>query len=117
MGIGPLALLIIAVGTIGFEALVFGQDLVESSIIPTIETPTCPDTLGVFETMACWIKVVGIGIVNTFIVVISVIRFFFSALTFNVPGANIYVRIMFSTVMVGGIGLAIAGLFRGTKVA
>jgi len=115
--ISPLVLLVIAVATVGFESLVFGGDLVEKSVITSVPNPTCDGQAfdNVFEKIACYIRSFIVGLVNTFLMVASVVLFFFNALTFNVPGAPNVVRVLMGTVFIGGMGWAIASLFRGTS--
>lgn len=108
-----LGLLVVAVGTIAFEAMVFGEDLVESSIFTTIEYGDC-STGDFFDVLGCVVLNFFKGLVNTVLIVSSVIRFLFNALTFNIPGAPMAIRIVVSSVFIGGIGFAIVSMVKRT---
>jgi hypothetical protein len=111
---GPIAFLLIAVLCIGFESLIFGQELIESSIYVTLSYGDC-QAGSPLENVGCVILNVFKIIANVLIVFASVIRFFFNALTFNIPGAPLLARVLVGTFFIGGVGWSIANLLRGTK--
>lgn len=116
--ISPISLLLIATLVIGFEAIVYGSDLVQNSIVTGVDYQTCTAGSGFgaeIGWIACNVANFFTFIINVFLVVFSVIRFFFNALTFNVPDAPFYIRVLVGTFFIGGIGWAIASLLRGTK--
>lgn len=121
--VAPVSILLIAVSVIGFQSLMFGTSLVESSVIASIEYTECTadddvNRIGdAFKNIACYIGNFFKFLGNVSLVIASVVRFFFNALTFNIPGAPIVVRIIVGTAFIGSIGWAIAGLSRGTSTA
>lgn len=110
----PVAFLLVAVAVFGFETVIFGGDLVESSIYATLEFEDCSEQ-GFFDTAACAISNGFKAIANVFLILASVIRFLFNALTFNVPGAPVAVRVLFGAAFTAGIGWPIANLIRGSS--
>lgn len=119
--VGPIGLLVIALATIGFQAIIFSEEYAQESFLPTVDTPDCTDVQGGFfgdalATIACYVRVAFISFANVFLVIYGISIFLANAFTFNVPGAPWYVRIIFTAIFAGGIGLALAGLFRGTEV-
>lgn len=116
--IGPVSILLIATLVLIFEGVIFGSQLAENSIITSVPSQVCNQGSG-FGSEIGWIACntanFFIFILNIFLVIGSVIAFFFNAVTFNVPGAPWYIRIFVSVIFVGGMGWAIASLVRGTK--
>lgn len=114
MSPAPIALLMVAVLTIGFEALIYGNDLIEESIFTTLAYGDCSET-GPLKTIACVVLNFFKFIINIIIVIASVLRFFYNALSFNIPGAPPLARLLVGSFFIGGIGWSIASLLRGTK--
>lgn len=115
MSSAPITILLVATATLAFQAMIFGTSLVENSLLPTIEMRDCQADLGPLETIGCVLRNVGAAIANFFIMLTSVALFFWNALTFNIDGAPILVRVFVGTIAFGSVGWAIASLFRGTK--
>lgn len=119
MTLAPVSLLIICTSTLALVALVNAQDLAAGSIITSVPQPDCTGDfdgiVGSISLIGCRIGQGLIFVFNLFLMLASVIAFFYNGLTFNIPGAPFYVRVMFATFFIGGFGWAIASMFRGTK--
>lgn len=115
----PISILLVAILVMSFEAVVYGNDLAATSIVTSVSYNTCATPTGFFTSelgwIACNVANFFLFIINVFLVIFSVVAFFFNALTFNVPDAPFYVRIAMGTFFIGSIGWAIASLLRGTK--
>lgn len=110
----PIPFLLIVVVTIGFEAMLFGEEIAQQSIIvPLPEIDSC-DGLSGFDAMGCsmvaFLKNIGKG----FAVFANVIAFLFNAATFNVPGAPPIVRAIVATLFSGTLAWVIVTQIRGT---
>lgn len=117
--VGPIALLLIALGTITFQAIIFEEEYAQESFFPTAEIPNC-DVYGDgiaegIQRIGCQIGAFLTGVGNVFLVIYGVGVFLANAFTFNIPGAPWYIRVVFTTVFAGGIGIYLASLFRGTR--
>lgn len=117
--VAPVAILLIAAGVLAFQAVVYADEYATQSIITSVDTPECvgdfSGIVGATALIACRIQQGFLFIVNVFLVIFSVVRFMFNAITFNVPGAPFYVRAMFATFFIGSLGWSIAGMFRGVR--
>lgn len=112
--VSPLPVLIIVVGVLVFQALLFGGELAEKSF-PTIknEEGTTEDCDSVFGDFGCGVRNVLQSIWNFFRVIGGVIAFFFNLVTFNVPGAPWFVRLVVGSFIGSALVWSVAGLFRG----
>lgn len=125
MSSAPIVILITATLSIVFTSALYGTELAErSQVFQSLTISPCVnDQSGNFFSdithavgwIGCNLLAFLETIANLFILLGNVIAFFFNALTFNIPGAPTYVRLVVSVIAIGGVGWAIASLFRGTK--
>lgn len=121
----PIPVLMIIVATLAFEGLLFGTDLAAASF-PTIESPSfdiqdCQDgTIPFFSQLDDIACVIGSAFLFAakflqaiFLTLFGVVVFLFNLISFNVPGAPWYVRLVVGSAFGGAIMWAVAGLFRG----
>lgn len=108
MAASPIPVLLIVVATLTFQAMLFGSELAEKSF-PTLEEPEAGDCDGFLDGFACGVDYV----VNFISVVFGVVAFFFNLVTFNVPGAPWFVRLLVGGAIGGSIVWSVATLFRG----
>lgn len=114
--VAPIALLLIAMSTLVFQFFIFGGDFATSTVITSIDAPTCENAGGFLagtNFIACNIGAFFIMIINGILLIASVVKFLIAGLTFNVPGAPLYARFLVSILYIGAFGMGIAGLFRG----
>lgn len=110
MAASPVAVLSVILCTLAFEGLLFGTELAEKSF-PSFDAPAernCGALQFLCDTadaVAAAFAVIQ-GIWGVFV-------FFFNLLTFNIPGAPWFVRLVAGGALGGGIIWSLAGLFRG----
>lgn len=102
MAKSPALVLAIVLSTMVFMTLLFGEEIAEKSF-PTFEQPSSGGFFGALDAILAILQ--GIW---------GVIVFFFNLLTFNIPGAPWYVRVVAGGLLGGGLLWSIAELFRGT---
>lgn len=107
MSLSPIAILFIAVSTLAFEAILFSDSLTEMGL-PVFEQPTvsCDGIIN------CTIATVqfAVSIVKA---VWGTIVLLINLLSFNVPGAPWYIRLIIGSAVGGGMAWSIARLIRG----
>lgn len=108
MAASPIPVLLIIVGTLVFQGMLFGSELAEKSF-PTLEKPEAGDCEGLIDGFVCGVNYV----VDFFRVLFGVIAFFFNLITFNVPGAPWFVRAFLGAAMGCAILWSVVTLFRG----
>jgi hypothetical protein len=111
MAMNPLPIIAIITATLVFQALIFGEEYAEQSF-PNYEefTSACDDgDDGFFSGIYCIFQQVG----YFFRVIVGVVLFLFNLISFNVPGAPWFIRVIVSGILGGGIFWATATLFRG----
>lgn len=103
MAPSPVPVLAVIILTISFQALLFGDELAERSF-PSFEEPEeTGGFFGAFDVIAAILKTIW-----------GVVVFFTNLLTFNVPGAPTFIRVIVGSIMGGGLIWSIATLIKGT---
>lgn len=115
----PLVVVVIALSTMGFEALVFGEELAASSFpdfLP-VNFDECDDSGSGFfsfdDRIGCFFANVGHAIANFFIFLYGAGVFFWNVVSFNVGGAPWFVRLVVGSIFGGTVLWALVGVFRG----
>lgn len=124
MAASPIIPLIIVVCTLGFEALMFGNDLVASSFPELLPvdfgecTATQVNFLGLdfsnpISLIGCWIGNVVHAIGDVFLILFGVVILLGQVFSFNVPGAPVIARVIVGVILIGSVSWSVATLFRG----
>lgn len=109
MAQSPIAVLIIVLATLTFEAILFGGPLVEGAAPKFSEEAAERDCGGFFGAAKCAAE----SVFNILGMIWGVIVFFFNLVTFNVPGAPLYVRVVLGGAISGALIWSLASLIRG----
>lgn len=114
----PIAILVVISLTLGFEGLIFGQDFLASSFPPllTVNPGSCGPVNNIVDAtfwIGCQIGQIVLFVGNVFLVIGGVVLFLFNLVSFNVPGAPLFVRFVVGTAIGGTLIWSIAALFRG----
>lgn len=110
----PAVVIIIVLLTLTFEGLYYGSDLATQSYpAPSnIQTGSCGG--GGLDRIACVIGGVFEFIVNVVKIIFGTVAFVFNLITFNVPGAPLFVRIPIGGMITLAILWSVASLVRGS---
>lgn len=111
MALNPLPIIAIITATLIFQALIFGEEYADKSF-PEYEeiTAACTDNDdSFFSGFACVVQQIG----YFFRVVGGVVLFLLNLVSFNVPGAPWFIRVIVGGLMGTGIFWSAATLFRG----
>lgn len=101
MAPSPLPLAIIIIGTLVFEAMLYGGAVAEAAF-PTFEQPSSGGFFGALDALLAVVQGVW-----------GVVEFIWGLVTFNVPGAPIEARVIVGGIFGIGIIVFIAMLIRG----
>jgi len=118
MSASPIIIALVAVLTLGFEAMVFEDQLASRSAFHKLDTPSCDGGSGFFdalERIACYVGAAFVFVLNIFVVIGNFIAFLGNAVSFNVDGAPWYIRLGFGTFFAGSLTFATVSLIRGTS--
>lgn len=108
MAPSPVPVLAIVTLTLVFEALLFGGAIAHETF-KAPEEPPAIDCTGFFDGAACTIN----AVLGFFRSMWGVLAFFFALLTFDVPGAPWFIRLLVGTFVTGATIWSVASLIRG----
>lgn len=110
----PAPIILVVALTLVFEGLLFGSSIANTSFpaASSVDFGSCGN-VGGLDLIGCVISNAFNAVVNVFKVIIGAVVFFFNLVSFNVPGAPWFVRMVVGCAIGGSIIWAIAGMFRG----
>lgn len=109
MAASPIAILAIVTLTLTFQAVFFGETIAAKSFPDFQEMDDVCEGDGFFSGISCAVA----KVVFFFKVIGGVIGFFWSLISFEVPGTPWYIRVPLATLLIGSTGWSLATLFRG----
>lgn len=101
MASSPMIVLTIVTASLGFMGLIYGATIAETTF-PSFEQPSSGGFFGALDALLAIIQ----GVWGTILFILKLI-------TFQVPGAPWYIRLLVGATMGGAIIWSVATLFRG----
>lgn len=126
MNINPMPVLAIIVLTLAFEGLVYGAGIAQSSFPESTQVsfggcsfepgggiPFLSDVGEAVGYIGCLLGNAFNLVVNVFKVILGTVIFLYNLISFNIPGAPGFVRLIMGSLLGGGILLTVVAIFRG----